>query len=89
MNLIQNYLRQGQTLILESTSYPGTTREILGKLISTNFTIGKDFYLGFSSERINPGQNENNLNSVPKVVSGFTPNCLKIIKNFMKNLLPK
>ena len=89
LNLIQNYLRQGQTLILESTSYPGTTREILGKLISTNFTIGKDFYLGFSSERINPGQNENNLNSVPKVVSGFTPNCLKIIKKFYEKSFTK
>ena len=81
---IKNYLRDGQVLILESTSYPGTTREILSKKLSKNFALGKNFFLGFSSERINPGFNESFIQKIPKVVSGYSNNCLKIVKHFYK-----
>ena len=81
---IKNYLREKQVLILESTSYPGTTREILSRELSKKFILGKNFFLGFSSERINPGLNENYIQKIPKVVSGYSNNCLKIIKLFYK-----
>ena len=81
---INKYLRPFQAIILESTSYPGTTREILAKNISKKFKLGKNFFIGFSSERINPGYNENSIKSIPKVVSGYSVECLKIIKKFYK-----
>ncbi len=86
---IKNYLRKNQVLILESTSYPGTTREIIANTISKKFNIGKNFYLGFSSERINPGINENSINEIPKVVSGYSNECLKIISLFYKSSFKK
>ena len=82
---IKNYLREKQVLILESTSYPGTTREILSRELSKKFILGKNFFLGFSSERINPGLNENYIQKIPKVVSGYSKNCLKIITSFYKS----
>ncbi len=81
---IKNFLRPNQTVVLESTSYPGTTREIFGKLLKKKFDLGKNFYLGFSSERINPGFNEKSINKVPKVISGYSTKCLKIIEFFYK-----
>jgi UDP-N-acetyl-D-glucosamine dehydrogenase len=82
INSIKKFLKKGQVLILESTSYPGTTEEEIYKKIKNNFEIGKDFFLGFSSERINPGKNENSIQTIPKVVSGYTKDCLKIISSF-------
>jgi UDP-N-acetyl-D-glucosamine dehydrogenase len=82
INSIKIFLKKGQVLILESTSYPGTTEEEIYQKIKNNFEIGKDFFLGFSSERINPGKNENSIQKIPKVVSGYTKDCLKIISNF-------
>lgn len=79
---IKKFLRKGQTLILESTSYPGTTKEEIYSKIKDRFDIGKNFFLGFSSERINPGKNEDSIQKVPKVVSGFSKNCLKVISDF-------
>jgi len=86
---IKNYLREGQVLILESTSYPGTTREILSKELSKKFNIGENFFLGFSSERINPGFNEGYIQKIPKVVSGYSKNCLKLVKHFYKKCFHK
>jgi len=81
---IKSYLREGQVLILESTSYPGTTREILSKNLSKRFNLGENFFLGFSSERIDPGSNEKFIQKIPKVVSGYSKNCLKIVHHFYK-----
>jgi UDP-N-acetyl-D-glucosamine dehydrogenase len=82
---IEKFLKPGQVIILESTSYPGTTNELIVKKIEKEFKIGKNFFVGFSSERINPGFNENSIHKVPKVVSGQTKECLKIINNFYSN----
>ena len=82
INSIKKFLKKGQILILESTSYPGTTEDEIYKNINKKFIIGNNFFLGFSSERINPGKNENSIQKVPKVVSGFTKNCLNAISNF-------
>ena len=79
---LKNNLRPGQLLILESTSYPGTTREEIVKKLDKNLIPGRNFFIGFSSERINPGFNERTINQVPKVVSGYSNDCLEIISNF-------
>ena len=65
-------LRVGQAIVLESTSYPGTTKDILVDQLKKDFSIGEEIYVGFSSERINPGFNENTISEVPKVVSGYS-----------------
>jgi UDP-N-acetyl-D-glucosamine dehydrogenase len=80
--LINNHLRINQILILESTSYPGTTREEFVEKLNKKFKIGVNFFVGFSSERINPGFNENSIHKIPKVVSGYSQNCLNLVSNF-------
>jgi UDP-N-acetyl-D-glucosamine dehydrogenase len=75
-------LKINQILILESTSYPGTTREEFVEKLNKKFQIGVNFFVGFSSERINPGFNENSIHKIPKVVSGYSQNCLNLISKF-------
>jgi len=79
---IKDKLKPGQLLILESTSYPGTTREEVVQKLDKNLAPGSNFFIGFSSERINPGFNERTINQVPKVVSGYSNDCLEIISKF-------
>ena len=86
---INQYLRFGQTIILESTSYPGTTEEEIAGKINKKFKIGKNFFIGFSSERINPGENENKLHLIPKVISGFSINCRTVISHLYGKLFKK
>jgi len=69
-------LRRNQVIVLESTTYPGTTREsVLPALESTGLKVGKDFYLSFSPERIDPGNTRYTLHNTPKVVGGLTAAC--------------
>ena len=69
-------LRRGQAVILESTTYPGTTREImLPALEATGLKVGEDFFLAFSPERVDPGNPTYQTRNTPKVVGGITPNC--------------
>jgi len=82
---IAKYLRKGQLVTLESTTYPGTTDEILKPLFENaakagknKFKVGKDFYLAFSPEREDPNNQDYSTVTIPKVVGGVTPNCLKI-----------
>ena len=86
INLIAPKLRKGQLLILESTSYPGTTREKICEKLNSKFNLGKDFFVGFSSERINPGINDKKIDKIPKVVSGYSHKCLNLCVKFYKNL---
>lgn len=77
---LAKYLHRHQVIVLESTTYPGTTEEvILPKLAATHLKVGKDFFLGFSPERIDPGNPEYGTTNIPKVVSGVTANCKKAI----------
>ena len=70
-------LRPGQLVVLESTTYPGTTRERLQPLLEeSGLAAGKDFALAFSPERIDPGRSDFTLRNTPKVVGGLTPACL-------------
>jgi UDP-N-acetyl-D-glucosamine dehydrogenase len=76
---VQRTLRRGQLVVLESTTYPGTTRELmLPALESTGLKVGEDFFLAFSPERVDPGNERFNTRNTPKVVGGVTPACLKV-----------
>ena len=73
---IAKVLRPGQLVVLESTTYPGTTEEvILPRLRETGLEVGKDFFLAFSPERVDPGNPKFQTGNIPKVVGGITPAC--------------
>jgi UDP-N-acetyl-D-glucosamine dehydrogenase len=76
---IKKTLRRGQLVILESTTYPGTTRELmLPSLEATGLKVGEDFFLAFSPERVDPGNPRYGTRNTPKVVGGITPSCLAV-----------
>jgi UDP-N-acetyl-D-glucosamine dehydrogenase len=76
---ITKTLRRGQVVILESTTYPGTTREImLPALESTGLKVGEDFFLAFSPERVDPGNPTYGTKNTPKVVGGITADCHRV-----------
>jgi UDP-N-acetyl-D-glucosamine dehydrogenase len=80
-DVIAAHLRPGQLVVLESTTYPGTTEElVLSKLQQTGLQVGKDFYLAFSPEREDPGNKNFSTGNIPKVVGGVTPACLERAK---------
>jgi UDP-N-acetyl-D-glucosamine dehydrogenase len=71
-------LRRGQLVVLESTTYPGTTHELLRPQLEENgLRAGRDFYLAFSPERIDPGNPVYQTRNIPKVVGGITANCTR------------
>ncbi|MEA2520704.1 MAG: UDP-N-acetyl-D-glucosamine dehydrogenase [Actinomycetota bacterium] len=70
------YLRPGVLVVLESTTYPGTTEELLRPILEeSGLVAGKDFALGYSPERIDPGNKDHALDTTPKIVSGLTERC--------------
>ncbi|MCH7471439.1 nucleotide sugar dehydrogenase [bacterium] len=74
---IKRRLKPGQLIVLESTSYPGTTEEIvLPMLEETGMKVGVDFFLAFSPERVDPGNKEYNVYNTPKIIGAVTPACL-------------
>jgi UDP-N-acetyl-D-glucosamine dehydrogenase len=76
---VKKRLRRGQAIVLESTTYPGTTREImLPALQSTGLKVGQDFFLAFSPERVDPGNPTYGTRNTPKVVGGITEDCRKV-----------
>ena len=76
VNEIRRYLRRGQLVILESTTYPGTTEEVVQPALeASGLRVGRDFCLAFSPERIDPGNPHFNTRNIPKVVGGVTPAC--------------
>jgi len=73
---IASVLEAGQTVVLESTTYPGTTREeVLPLLEESGLSAGTDFHLAYSPERIDPGRSDHTVANTPKVVGGITPAC--------------
>lgn len=77
---IAKYLHRGQVVVLESTTYPGTTEdEMLPILEGTGLKVGEDFYLGYSPEREDPGNKEFATGNIPKVVSAVTDNGLEVL----------
>jgi UDP-N-acetyl-D-glucosamine dehydrogenase len=86
---VKNYLKPHQMICLESTTYPGTTEEIvLPILMKKNFKIGKNFFLVYSPERDDPGRVIKN-STIPRVYSGLTKNCSELGKLFYKKIYNK
>ncbi len=76
---LAHHLRPGQVIVLESTTYPGTTREvILPQLEARGLIVGRDYFLAFSPERVDPGRVDWTTYNTPKVMGGMTPACLAV-----------
>ena len=93
MDAIAPYLQKGQLLSLESTTWPGTTDEVLRPYIEkAGLTVGEDFYLVYSPEREDPGNVDFCTRSIPKIVGGHTPACLeegmKLYGSFIDKVVP-
>lgn len=86
---ISNYIHQDMVIILESTTYPGTTRELLMPMIkkSSGLTAGEDYYLAFSPERVDPGREDWTTVNTPKVVGGITDNCTQVASVFYEQAI--
>jgi UDP-N-acetyl-D-glucosamine dehydrogenase len=83
-----NYLRKGHLIILESTTYPGTTDEVMRPLLeSTKLKAGRDFSLAYSPEREDPNNPKFSTSVIPKVVGGYTPACLQVAKSLYDNVV--
>lgn len=92
-NAVAAAIRPGQLVILESTTYPGTTREVvLPELESGGLVAGKDFFLCFSPERVDPGNEEYGINNTPKVLGGVSAECTRVgtefYSRFISELVP-
>jgi UDP-N-acetyl-D-glucosamine dehydrogenase len=75
---ITKYLHPGMVIVLESTTYPGTTRELMQpKIEARGLTVGQDIFLAFSPERVDPGRKDWTTVNTPKVIGGITPVCLE------------
>jgi UDP-N-acetyl-D-glucosamine dehydrogenase len=86
---IGQHLRPGVLVVLESTTYPGTTEDLIRPIIEarSGLRAGVDFALGYSPERIDPGQDEHTLENTPKVVSGVTDRCRELASSFYSSLV--
>jgi UDP-N-acetyl-D-glucosamine dehydrogenase len=90
MESIEPYLRPGQILSLESTTWPGTTMEVLLPFIErVGFVTGEDFYLIYSPEREDPGNIDFQTQRIPKIVGGDTPACLKMGLALYRSIVDK
>ena len=79
VNAIKKYLHKDLLIVLESTTYPGTTKEVvLSSLKESGLRIGKDYFLCFSPERIDPGNKNYSINNTPKVIGGVTNECTNV-----------
>jgi UDP-N-acetyl-D-glucosamine dehydrogenase len=77
--VVSRYLQKGQLVVLESTTYPGTTREVMLPILErSGLKTGRDFYLAFSPERVDPGSKNYNIRNTPKVVGGIDPKSTKL-----------
>jgi UDP-N-acetyl-D-glucosamine dehydrogenase len=84
------YLKVGQLVILESTTYPGTTDDFVRPLLElSGLRLGRDFLLGYSPERIDPGNEEFDLQNTPRVVGGATPEATGLISLFYEQIVDK
>ena len=95
---VAQYLHSEQLVILESTTYPGATEEIVLPTLNARFQrsedshpaqVGRDFYLAFSPERIEPGNSTYFLTNTPKIIGGVTPQCTRVAKAFYEQFISK
>lgn len=88
MEWVRQYMHKGMLIILESTTYPGTTEDmILPMLEDTGLKVGKDFFIAFSPERVDPGNTKFTTKNTPRVVGGITPRCTKVAELFYGQII--
>lgn len=86
--IIAKYIKKGTLVVLESTTYPGTTEEVVMPMFVNNkFIVGQDVFIAFSPERVDPGNKEFNTKNTPKVVGGVTQNCTKLASSLYNSVL--
>ncbi|MFA5424144.1 MAG: nucleotide sugar dehydrogenase [Phycisphaerae bacterium] len=87
---IAKYLRKGQLISFESTTYPGTTRELVAPILQAGgLKAGKDFYLAYSPEREDPGNKNYSTRTIPKVVGGYTKKCRELATQLYAHAIEK
>jgi UDP-N-acetyl-D-glucosamine dehydrogenase len=87
---IAKHLRRGQLVVLESTTYPGTTEEVVKPILeSTGLRVGEDFHLAFSPEREDPGNERYSTKTIPKLVGGLTKGCGEVAGALYRSFLEK
>lgn len=85
---VARYLHKGMLVVLESTTYPGTTEEVLKPILEeSGLKCGTDFFLAFSPERVDPGNKKYNTKNTPKVVGGYTKDCTEVAVELYKRVL--
>lgn len=85
---VAEYLHKGMLVILESTTYPGTTEEVLKPILEeSGLRCGEDFFLAFSPERVDPGNKDFNTKNTPKVVGGCSEDCTEVAAALYRNIL--
>jgi len=88
VDAIEPCLHQGMLVVLESTTYPGTTEEVvLPRLSKGGFCVGRDFFLAFSPERYDPGNKQFHIRNTPKVIGGITPACTQKAKELYQHII--
>jgi UDP-N-acetyl-D-glucosamine dehydrogenase len=86
---ISTRLKEGQLVILQSTTYPGTTEEVVLPILEkSGLKAGLDFHLAFSPERVNPGDKVHTVENTPKVLGGITPACAELARYLLSKLTP-
>lgn len=87
---IAEYQHPGMLIVLESTTYPGTTSEVVvPKLVEKGLTLGKDVFVAFSPERVDPGNKVYKTKNTPKVIGGCTPQCLEVVQALYSQIIDK
>jgi UDP-N-acetyl-D-glucosamine dehydrogenase len=90
---VRAHLRPGHLIILESTTYPGTTQEVVLPILErSGLRVGKDFFLAYSPERVDPGNQTYTTRTIPKVIGGITSNCTELAallyQQFVERIVP-
>lgn len=90
---VHKHLRPGQLIVLESTTYPGTTRELVLPILErSGLRVGEDFFLAFSPERVDPGNRSYTTKNIPKVIGGITQRCtqlaVSLYQQFVEQVVP-
>jgi UDP-N-acetyl-D-glucosamine dehydrogenase len=90
MDWVSKNMRKGTLVVLESTTYPGTTEDLILPLLQEKgHKVGTDFFLAFSPERVDPGNKQFTTQNTPRVVGGVTKDCTRVAKAFYQQTIPR
>ena len=84
---LKKIIKPFQLLVLESTVYPGATNQLIKIINQKKIFVGKNFYVGYSPERENPGDKNFSYKKTPKVISGYSKNCLILMDALYKHIV--